>query len=273
MLGGPCAGKERSERTAVVGCVGCLSRDCLGEEGCESEACDGRQHDHLRKQRREGGGREAGRGQEERERDGWLRHPLTSARRVPVFRPWTLPSATLNTIPSSLAAPDAQARTRPTGYHPSQYTALALLIRTCADTPAPPSGSLAPLVVTQLTRPRLTSSTSASTRLSSRSTCRKCRPSSSSPSLSTTGKSLQRRSTSTFGSSFQPRRSTPRLTAHPLPRPSRLAALTRGGGYKLDSYGMVVGPNVGGGVGDNVVSCVRALPRASLPLSPTRVIC
>lgn len=39
--------------------------------------------------------------------------------------------------PASLAAPDAQARTRPTGYHPSQYTALALLIRTCPDTPAP----------------------------------------------------------------------------------------------------------------------------------------
>lgn len=125
--------EERSERTAVVGCVGCLSRDCLGEEGCEGEACDGKQHDHLRKQRKRGreGGREGRRGQEDRERDGWLRQPLTSARRVPVFRPWTTPSPTLNTIPSSLAAPDAQARTRPTGYHPSQYTALALLIRTC----------------------------------------------------------------------------------------------------------------------------------------------
>lgn len=61
--------EERSERTAVVGCVGCLSRDCLGEEGCEGEACDGKQHDHLRKQRkrgREGGKERAGRQGERR---------------------------------------------------------------------------------------------------------------------------------------------------------------------------------------------------------------
>lgn len=50
---------------------------------------------------------------------------------------------------------------------------------------------------------------------------------------------------------------------------NRLAALTRGGAYKLEPFAMVVGPSIAGGIGDSIHACVRPVVVVALTPSST----